>query len=105
VDLESTAAALQWRNQDFASVSGEHSCGGSVDVREKRVLDAPGEHRDSPDTLSSWLQMARRPRPEIDSAQGRRHAVEAAQRPGHQAPERPGLQRLPEPEGLGERDR
>ena len=52
VDLERTAAALQRRDQHFAAVGGEHTRGGSIDVREERVLHAPGEQRDPLDALS-----------------------------------------------------
>ena len=106
MDLERSAAALQRRNQHFAAVGGEHPRGGSIDVREERVLHAPGEHRDAHDTLSSWAEMARRSRPEIGEAQRWCHVVETAQRSG--APgARSGLhpQRLAESERLRERNR
>ena len=105
MDLERSAAALQRRDQHFASMGCEDPGRGSIDVREKRVLHAPGEQRDPQHPLSPGAEVARRPRRQVGSAERWCHVVETAQGLRHQASHRVRLQRPAESQCLGERNR
>ena len=101
MDLERSAAALQWRNQHLASVSGEHPSGGSIDLREKGVLHAPCEQRDSQESLASGPQTARCLRSEACTRERWRHVVETAQRRRSKTPDRADAQRPAQAKCLG----